>query len=82
MLSEDKFYEKAGAFTLYPTVDDTYFTLEELKEINYDIQKLNKTRSFILITTYATFHRQNFQSLFKTIDKDCSYHKVPFSSER
>jgi len=32
MLSEDKFYEKAGAFTLYPTVDDTYFTLEELKE--------------------------------------------------
>lgn len=32
MLSEDKFYEKAGAFALYPTVDDTYFTLEELKE--------------------------------------------------
>ena len=32
MLSEPKFYEKAGAFVLYPTVDDTYFTLEELKE--------------------------------------------------
>jgi len=32
MLSEDKFYEKAGAFVLYPTVDDKYFTLEELKE--------------------------------------------------
>ena len=32
MLSEDKFYEKAGAFVLYPTVNDTYFTLEELKE--------------------------------------------------
>jgi molecular chaperone HtpG len=32
MLSEDKFYEKAGAFTLYPTVDDAYFTLEEIKE--------------------------------------------------
>ncbi len=32
MLSEDKFYEKAGAFVLYPTVDDTYFTLDELKE--------------------------------------------------
>ena len=32
MLSEPKFYEKAGAFTLYPTVDGTYFTLEELKE--------------------------------------------------
>jgi len=32
MLSEDKFYEKAGAFVLYPTVDDKYYTLEELKE--------------------------------------------------
>ena len=32
MLSEPKFYEKAGAFTLYPTVDNAYFTLDELKE--------------------------------------------------
>ncbi|TGD57931.1 molecular chaperone HtpG [Flavobacterium humi] len=32
MLSEPKFYEKAGAFVLYPTVDGHYFTLEELKE--------------------------------------------------
>jgi molecular chaperone HtpG len=32
MLSEPKFYEKAGAFVLYPTVDDKYFTIEEIKE--------------------------------------------------
>jgi molecular chaperone HtpG len=32
MLSEEKFYEKADAFVLYPTVDDKFFTLEELKE--------------------------------------------------
>ncbi|MFV8342193.1 molecular chaperone HtpG [Flavobacterium sp. XS2P39] len=32
MLSEDKFYEKAGTFVLYPSVDDKYYTLEELKE--------------------------------------------------
>src|SRR5690554_6004862 len=32
MLSEPKFYEKAGDFTLYPTVDDTFYTLAELKE--------------------------------------------------
>jgi molecular chaperone HtpG len=32
MLSEPKFYEKSGAFVLYPTVDDKYFTLDELKE--------------------------------------------------
>ncbi|CAM3609360.1 molecular chaperone HtpG [Flavobacterium gelidilacus] len=38
MLSEPKFYEKSAAFTLYPTVDDTYFTLEELKEKVKDTQ--------------------------------------------
>lgn len=32
MLSEPKFYEKAGAFVLSPTVDGKYFTLDELKE--------------------------------------------------
>ena len=32
MLSEPKFYEKSGDFVLYPTVDDKYFTLAELKE--------------------------------------------------
>src|SRR5690554_4914452 len=30
MLSEDKFFEKADAFALYPTVDGTYYTYEEL----------------------------------------------------
>ena len=32
MLSEPKFYEKSASFVLYPTVDEKYFTLEELKE--------------------------------------------------
>jgi molecular chaperone HtpG len=32
MLSEDKFFEKAEAFALYPTVDGSYYTFEELKE--------------------------------------------------
>ena len=30
MLSEDKFYEKSEKFALYPTVDDEFFTYEEL----------------------------------------------------
>ena len=30
MLSEDKFFEKSEAFVLYPTVDGTYYTYEEL----------------------------------------------------
>jgi len=32
MLSEEKFYEKADAFVLYPTVDDKFYTIAELKE--------------------------------------------------
>ena len=32
MLSEDKFFEKSDKFALYPTVDNTYFTFDELIE--------------------------------------------------
>jgi len=32
MLSEDKFFDKAKKFALYPTVNDAYFTLDELLE--------------------------------------------------
>ncbi len=32
MLSEDKFFEKADKFALYPTVDGSFFTFEELQE--------------------------------------------------
>jgi molecular chaperone HtpG len=32
MLSEDKFFEKAQKFALYPTINDSYFTFDELVE--------------------------------------------------
>ncbi|TYB76937.1 molecular chaperone HtpG [Bizionia myxarmorum] len=38
MLSEDKFFEKADAFALYPTVDGKYFTYDELVEAIKDKQ--------------------------------------------
>ena len=38
MLTEDKFFEKAQDFALYPTVDDKFFTLSEFKEKVKDIQ--------------------------------------------
>ncbi|MGB0836827.1 MAG: molecular chaperone HtpG [Flavobacteriaceae bacterium] len=38
MLSEDKFFEKAEKFALYPTVDDKFLTLSELKEQTKDAQ--------------------------------------------
>lgn len=38
MLTEEKFYDKAQEFALYPTVDGTYLTFEELKEKIKDAQ--------------------------------------------
>jgi molecular chaperone HtpG len=38
MLSEEKFFDKAKKFALYPTVDDTYFTYDELIDKTKDSQ--------------------------------------------
>lgn len=38
MLTEDKFFEKAQDFVLYPTVDNSFYTFSELKEKIKDIQ--------------------------------------------
>ncbi len=38
MLSEDKFFEKADKFALYPTVDGKFFTFEELQNTLKDNQ--------------------------------------------
>ncbi|WP_233881969.1 molecular chaperone HtpG [Tenacibaculum piscium] len=38
MLSEDKFFDKAKKFALYPTVSDSYFTFDELIEKTKDNQ--------------------------------------------
>jgi molecular chaperone HtpG len=51
MLSEDKFYEKAGAFVLYPTVDDKYFTLDELKE---QLKEKQTDKNDKLVLLYAS----------------------------
>ncbi|TCI84732.1 molecular chaperone HtpG [Tenacibaculum sp. M341] len=38
MLSEEKFFDKAKKFALYPTVNDTFFTFDELVEKTKDAQ--------------------------------------------
>ena len=48
MLSEDKFYEKAEKFALYPTIDYSFFTLEELKEATKDLQTDKDNKHIIL----------------------------------
>jgi molecular chaperone HtpG len=50
MLSEEKFFEKAEAFALYPSVDGTYYTYEEL----YNKIKANQTdKDDKLVILYA-----------------------------
>ena len=51
MLSEDKFFEKAQEFALYPTVDGTYFTFDELKE---KIKAAQTDKDDKLVVLYAS----------------------------
>ena len=48
MLSEEKFFEKADKFALYPTVDDTFLTFEELQEKIKDSQTDKDNKLVIL----------------------------------
>lgn len=48
MLSEDKFYEKAEKFALYPTIEGSFYTLEELKEATKDLQTDKDDKHIIL----------------------------------
>ncbi len=51
MLSEDKFFEKAKNFALYPTVDGGHFTFDELKE---KIEAAQTDKDGKLVVLYAS----------------------------
>lgn len=51
MLTEEKFFDKAKDFALYPTVDDAYFTFSELKE---KVKTLQTDKDEKLILLYAS----------------------------
>ncbi|MCK5442090.1 MAG: molecular chaperone HtpG, partial [Maribacter sp.] len=51
MLSEDKFFEKADKFALYPTVDGEFFTFEELQEKIRDNQTDKDEKLVVLYTS-------------------------------
>ncbi len=51
MLSEPKFFEKAQKFALFPTVNDTYHTFEELKE---KVKASQTDKDGNLVILYAT----------------------------
>ncbi len=51
MLSEEKFFEKAEKFALYPTVDGTYYTFEELEAKIKDLQTDKDDKLVVLYTS-------------------------------
>ena len=51
MLSEDKFYDKAKKFALYPTVANTFFTFDELVEKTKETQTDKDGNHVILYTS-------------------------------
>ncbi len=53
MLSEDKFFEKADAFALYPSVDNKYYTFEELKD---KIKENQTDKDGNMVILYASNH--------------------------
>ena len=48
MLSEDKFFDKAEKFALYPTTEGEFFTYEELKEVIKD-QQTDKDDKLVIL---------------------------------
>ena len=50
MLTDDKFYERAQKFYLYPTIADKYYILDELKE-NLKANQTDKDGNLILLYT-------------------------------
>ncbi|TPN85433.1 molecular chaperone HtpG [Aquimarina algicola] len=68
MLSEEKFFEKADKFTLYPTVDDSFLTFEELQEKIKDKQTDKDDKLIIL---YAS--NKDEQHAYITAAKEKGY---------
>jgi molecular chaperone HtpG len=75
MLSEPKFYEKAGDFVLYPTTEDKYYTLSELKE---SIAANQTDKNGKLVVLYAS--NKETQHSYIDIAKEKGYQVVLLDS--
>jgi molecular chaperone HtpG len=62
MITEDKFYEKAGKFALFPSVDKKMYTLEELREQVKDKQTDKYDRTVLIYTHAPEVHHAAIQA--------------------
>ncbi len=67
MLTDEKFYEKAEAFALFPTVDNTYLTLSELKE-QFKANQTDKDGKLVVL--YASNKETQHSYIAAAKDKD------------
>jgi molecular chaperone HtpG len=75
MLSEEKFFDKAQKFALYPNVDEKFFTLEELKE---KISKTQTDKDGKLVILYAS--NKNEQHPYIELAKEKGYEVILLDS--
>jgi len=62
MLSEDKFFDKAQKFALYPTVDDAFFTFQEFLDKTKDAQTDKDGNQIILYAANKDAQHSYIQS--------------------
>lgn len=75
MLSDEKFFEKAQKFVLYPTVNSQYFTFEALTEKIKENQKDKDGKTIYLYTT-----DKNIQHSYVQAAKDKGYEVLVLNS--
>jgi len=66
MLSEDKFFQKAEKFALYPTTEGAYFTFEELTEA---LKDLHTDKDDKLVILYASNKEEQHSYIEQAINK-------------
>ena len=66
MLSEDKFFEKAEKFALYPDTEGNYYTYEELKE---KVKPLQTDKDDKLIVLYASNKEEQHSYIVQAKEK-------------
>ncbi|MAJ31829.1 MAG: molecular chaperone HtpG [Flavobacteriaceae bacterium] len=66
MLTEDKFYEKSEKFALYPTVDESYLTWDELET---QIGELHKDKDGKTVVLYSSNKEEQFSYIEQAKEK-------------
>src|SRR5699024_8183491 len=66
MLTEDKFFDKAQKFALYPTVDGKYYTFDELKK---EIKDQQTDKDDKLVVLYASDQEEQHSYIETAQDK-------------